>query len=142
MVEKTNKVEDLLHQRPPFLFVDMIDICDGAIVGHKLYTSDMFFFKGHFPSKPIVPGVLIVESMAQCGSAGISLIQKEKSGLYVLTTIEKATFHMMVTPGMEIDFFIENIVVNNRMITQKGKALSNGKLVAKAEWICINIDNK
>ena len=132
-------VKELLPHRDPFLFVDeLIDVSKEKITGKRIYTDSEFFFKGHFPEYPVVPGVILVESMAQCGGAGINeLGVLEEGGLFFLATIEKAKFRRQVVPGDEVRFEIENVRISAKMLKQKGKAFVRDEIAAEAEWLCI-----
>lgn len=133
-----NMIEDLLLHRAPFLFVNDIRIDDGKILGSYSFPENSDFFQGHFPNQPIVPGVLLIESMVQCGGAGVKLIEKSSSSLFVLMKVEQASFHRIVRPDEEVTMIIETLTSNGKLLNQKGKAFVESKLVAKAEWICID----
>jgi 3-hydroxyacyl-[acyl-carrier-protein] dehydratase len=139
MIRNMKNIKKLLLHREPFLLVDSVIIEDRKILGNKIFTKDMDFFKGHFPGNPIVPGVIIIESMVQCGGAGLKLLREQPASLFTLMKIENATFHQIVKPEEKIVYIIENMIDNGKMINQIGKAFVNNKLVAKAEWICIEI---
>lgn len=132
-------VKDLLPHRDPFLFVDeLTEVSKEKIIGKRVYKSTEFFFKGHFPDYPVVPGVVLVESMAQCGGAGINELGVLKEGsLFFLATIEKAKFRKQVVPGDEVRFEIENVRISPKMLKQKGKAYIGDEVAAEAEWLCI-----
>ena len=132
-------VKELLPHRDPFLFVDeLTEVSKEKITGKRVYTSSEFFFKGHFPEYPVVPGVILVESMAQCGGAGINeLGVLESNSLFFLATIEKAKFRRQVVPGDEVRFEIENVRISAKMLKQKGKAFVGDEIAAEAEWLCI-----
>ena len=132
-------VKELLPHRDPFLFVDeLTEVSKEKITGKRTYTSSEFFFKGHFPDYPVVPGVVLVESMAQCGGAGINeLGVLEEGSLFFLATIEKAKFRKQVVPGDEVRFEIENVRISPKMLKQKGKAYIGDEVAAEAEWLCI-----
>ncbi len=132
-------VKELLPHRDPFLFVDeLTEVSKEKITGKRVYKDSEFFFKGHFPEYPVVPGVILVESMAQCGGAGINEMGLlSDDALFFLATIEKAKFRKQVVPGDEVRFEIENVRISPKMLKQKGKAYVGEDIAAEAEWLCI-----
>ncbi len=132
---------ELLPHRDPFLFVDSIETATRErIIGYKSFTKDEYFFKGHFPSYPVVPGVILVETMAQCGGAGMKIILENNADmLFFLAGIEKAKFRKQIRPGDTVKIVIENIRLpeNPSMIKQKGVCYLDEAVAAEAEWTCI-----
>jgi len=134
-----NEIENLLPHREPFLFVDEIVQADEKkIVAKHVFTEKEFFFKGHFPGYPVVPGVILVETMAQSGGAGVrKLGLLGDDALFFLASVDKVKFRRQVKPGDEVRSEIENLRLSPRMIKQSGKAFVGDELAAEAEWMCL-----
>ena len=132
-------IEKLLPHRDPFLFVDTIDgTNEEGIVARHVFTESEFFFKGHFPEYPVVPGVILVETMAQAGGAG--LIKRGVLGgdsLFFFASLDKVKFRNQVRPGDEVKIVIKNLRVSAHMIKQSGVAYVGEKIATEAEWMCL-----
>jgi len=134
-----NEIENLLPHREPFLFIDeIVEATKEKIVAKHVFTENEFFFKGHFPEYPVVPGVILVETMAQAGGAGLRKLEiLSGDALFFLATIDKVKFRKQVRPGDEVTLEIENLRVSPRMIKQQGKTFVGDELAAEAEWMCL-----
>ena len=135
----TNDIESLLPHRNPFLFVDTIESFDeeGCVCTRK-FTEDDFFFKGHFPEYPVVPGVILIETMAQGGGAALSYQKKFAEGsLFFLATVDKVKFRHQVRPGDTVRMEVKNLRCSAKMVKQSGKAYVGDTLCAEAEWMCL-----
>jgi 3-hydroxyacyl-[acyl-carrier-protein] dehydratase len=135
----STEIEALLPHRSPFLFVDEIVSADSAkIVARHVFTDHEFFFAGHFPQYPVVPGVILIETMAQSGGAGLRLLGSlGADALFFLASVDKVKFRRQVRPGEEVRCEIENLRVSGKMIKQAGKAYVGDELAAEAEWLCL-----
>jgi 3-hydroxyacyl-[acyl-carrier-protein] dehydratase len=130
-------VKSYIPHREPFLFVDRIEKADAEeIVGFRRFTESDFFFAGHFPGFPVVPGVILIESMAQCGGVGARIVTGNV-GLFFLATVEKAKFRRQVKPGEEVRMVIRNLRISKIMVRQAGKAYVGDELAVEAEWLCL-----
>ena len=110
MIIEIDEVKTLIPHRPPFLFLDKCHIVELGISGsgYRLFSENEYFFKGHFPNMPIVPGVILVESMAQ--TAGVIVSKKyenfqDKSVLFM--SLSKAKFRKPVLPNDNIRFDVK-----------------------------------
>lgn len=129
------QIEEILPHRHPFLLVDYIeDYVPGEYaVGYKCVTFREDFFKGHFPQQPVMPGVLIVEALAQTGAVAILSQEENKDKIAFFGGIDKCRFKKKVVPG-------DKIRLETKIIRQKGPvgigeavATVDGKVAVKAE---------
>lgn len=134
------QIKRLLPHREPFLFVDsVLEIEKGKrLLADKLFGPEEFFFRGHFPGNPIVPGVIITEAMAQAGgvlfnySFGDELEKEGYSNAYLIG-LDRCRFRTPVVPGDRVIFNVELSKRRSRIIFFSAKATANGKKVAEAE---------
>jgi len=140
-----NAIRKLLPHRWPFLMVDkVIEKHDNVIIGVKNVTVNETFFMGHFPDEPVMPGVLLVEAMAQTGGLLVlhGLEDAEKYSTYFLK-IDKVKFRQKVVPGDTVIFHLEMPEPMRRgCAIMKGHAFVGGKVVAEAEFMAQIIKNK
>ena len=136
-------IMELLPHRYPFLLVDRVTELDPGkrVVGIKNVTYNEPFFPGHFPGKPIMPGVLIIEAMAQVGGVlarisaqGKAGKPKDKDAVYFMS-IDKVKFRRPVLPGDQIVFEVNVLRSGSRIWKVAGKARVNEKVVAEAELV-------
>lgn len=127
----------LLPHRYPFVMVDRITSLNLGkdIVGIKNVTINEPFFQGHFPERPVMPGVLILEGMAQVGGIMAFYSQPENIGkkLLYFAGIDKARFRKVVVPGDQVVMRLELIKQKRGIMVMSGKAYVDEKLVAEAE---------
>ncbi len=130
----------ILPHRYPFLLVDRIVALEAGknAVGIKNVSANEAFFQGHFPGNPIMPGVLIVEALAQVGAvlARFSLTDSSaegKGGMVYFAAIDKVKFLKPVVPGDQLELQVEALRTGSRFWKMGGTALVGGAVVAKAE---------
>ncbi len=132
-------IQDILPHRYPLLLVDrIVELEETRVVGIKNVTATEPHFQGHFPDFPVMPGVLIVECMAQtAGVLVLSQIPDRKNKVVLLTTIEDAKFRKPVVPGDQLR--VEMTVISKRASVAKmrGEARVNNDLVAECTVMCV-----
>jgi len=138
----TQIMEHLPH-RYPFLLVDRILETHGTerIVGLKNVTINESFFQGHFPGHPVMPGVLIVEAMAQTG--GLLLLGQlaEREGkLFYFMSLDNVKFRRPVVPGDQLRMEVEMVQFRGKVAKLKGVALVDGQIAAEAEMMACVVD--
>lgn len=135
-------IAKLLPHRYPFLLVDRITEVElgKRVVGMKNVSCNEPFFQGHFPGKPIMPGVLIIEAMAQVGGVLARLtkpevMEAENPGGLFFVSLDQVKFRRPVVPGDQIVFELETLRTGSRVWKMAGKAFVDQKLVAEAQLV-------
>ncbi len=144
-VKDVNQIMDMLPHRPPFLLVDKIlELSDSHVVGLKNVTMNEPFFVGHFPGAPVMPGVLIVEAMAQTGGIlALSTVPDPENYLTYFMKINNVKFKQQVNPGDTLFFDLKLISpIRRGIVHMNGKAYANNKLVTEAELMAQIVKTK
>jgi len=137
-----NAIQRIMPHRYPFLLVDRILSLDAQrVVGIKNVTINEPFFNGHFPGHPIMPAVLIIEAMAQCGGVLLlNSVDRPKERLVYFMGIDNAKFRKPVRPGDQLRFELTLLRLKSRICKMEGKAYVDGDLVAEAELLSSIVD--
>jgi beta-hydroxyacyl-ACP dehydratase FabZ len=141
--QKIQEILKVLPQRYPFLLVDRILETDGStyMVGLKNVTINEPFFQGHFPDHPVMPGVLLVEALAQ---VGVFLLftgeQNRDTKLVYFSGIDKCRFRQPVIPGDQLRIEVTVLKKRDRYYKMKGRASVDGNIAVEAELSCSVID--
>ena len=137
------RILSVLPHRYPFLLVDRILEVDGTtrIVGLKNVTIGEPFFQGHFPGHPIMPGVLIVEAMAQVGGCLVlGTIERPETKVVYFMALDRVRFRRPVRPGDQLRLEVEVLQVRGPTCRMKGVATVEGKVAAEAEMMAQVVD--
>ena len=129
------EIRALIPHRYPFLLVDRVDEVEAGVraVGIKNVTQNEPFFEGHFPDYPVMPGVLIVEAMAQVGAVGVMALEEYRQKLALFAGIDGVRFRRQVVPGDVLSIEVEISRLKGRVGRGKGKATVNGERVCEAD---------
>ncbi len=137
------EIQQILPHRYPFLLVDkIVTLEENKVVGIKNVTINEPFFQGHFPGTPIMPGVLVIEAMAQVGAVLFLRMNEHKNKLAYFTGIDKAKFRKPVVPGDQLRMELEVLKVSSRICKMRGKAFVDETLVVEAELLSALVDKK
>ena len=129
------EIKSIIPQREPFLMVDEVEkyIPGEMAIAYKNVNVDEWYFKGHFPGNPIMPGVLITESLAQTGAVAILSMEENKGKNALFAGIDKMKFKKMVVPGDRLKLEVRIIKRKGPIGVGEAIATVNEKLVAKGE---------
>ena len=129
------EIKRIIPHRAPFLLIDSAEIIEPekSAKGFKKLTGNEDFFRGHFPDEPVMPGVLIVESMAQLGAVLALSIEKYKGKKIYFTSIDNVRFRKKVVPGDTLELFVEFVSFRHSMGRGRATASVNGTEVCSAE---------
>ena len=135
------QIQELIPHRYPFLLVDKVvelDVDTKQIVCQKNVSYNEPYFQGHFPGRPIMPGVLIIEALAQAGGVmtQLTLGRDAQSKLFYMVKVENARFNKQVVPGDVLMLHVQMKRLIRNMGWYYGEARVNGEVVASAEVMC------
>jgi 3-hydroxyacyl-[acyl-carrier-protein] dehydratase len=131
----TKEVQEIIPHRYPFLLIDTIEELEPGVraVGKKNVTINEYFFQGHFPEEPVMPGVLMIEALAQVGAVAMLSLDEHKGKIAYFGGIKKAKFKRKVVPGDTL--ILETEIIQSRGSVGIGKATAkvDGKVAVIAE---------
>ena len=134
--------ESVLPHRPPFLFVDEIVALEPGVTatGRWHLTGDEWFFPGHFPGRPTLPGVLMCEAIAQMGAIAVLTDERFAGRLPLFGGLDGARFRRQVGPGDTLELVVELGRMSSRMGKGTGRALLNGEVACECELMFVLVD--
>lgn len=129
------EIKEILPHRYPFLMIDRVEeIVEGqSVKGYKNVTINENFFNGHFPEYPVMPGVLVLEALAQMGAIAVLSKEEFKGKIGFLVGADKVRWKKQVTPGDKLDLYVELIKMRGNIGVAKGEASVNGEVVCQGE---------
>lgn len=133
-------IEQLLPQRYPFLFVDEILSADSSeTVGIQTYDKSFLFYQTNGSEGKIVPSVILIESIVQCGGAGVTQAGIFQKASWGLASLENVQFWGVVESSAMVKMVVKNLKVSNKVLKQTGTAFCGGHRVLEATWLCLRL---
>ncbi|MBC8354301.1 MAG: beta-hydroxyacyl-ACP dehydratase [Planctomycetes bacterium] len=133
----SDDITNAIPHRPPMLLVDeVVEKSEDTIVCRKTFQADEFFFQGHYPDQPIVPGVILCESAMQAGAILLSRFVEEGSGVPVATRLNDVKFKKMVRPGDTIQMAVTLKERMSDAFFLQAKVTCNEKVAVRFEFAC------
>lgn len=132
------EIKEIIPHRDPFLLIDKVvelNFEEGYVIAEKKITGDEYFFKGHFPERPIMPGVLVLESIAQAGACYILSLEEYRNKIAVFAKANNVKWKNMVLPGDTLTLKIKLDRIKAGVAISKGAAYVGDKLVCEAEIV-------
>jgi len=136
------QIKKIIPHREPFLFVDEILEFEPEkrAVGKKILSGEEYFFSGHFPDKPVMPGVLLIEAMAQVGGIIIKQMKFSHGLTAVIAAVDNFKFRAIVRPGDKLLITAELVYLKGKFGKMKAKTEVNGKIAAEGEILFSLVD--
>ncbi|MGD0622080.1 MAG: 3-hydroxyacyl-ACP dehydratase FabZ [Thermacetogeniaceae bacterium] len=133
------QIQDIIPHRYPFLLVDrIVELEEGKrAVGIKNVTINESFFQGHFPGNPVMPGVLVVEAMAQVGAVALLKMPANAGKMGLFAGIDKCRFRQQVRPGDQLRIEVEFLKMRGNISKAKARALVGDKVAAEGEFLIV-----
>ncbi len=137
------QIKEIIPQRDPFLMIDEVEelVSGESCVAYKFVREDEYYFKGHFPGNPIMPGVLMVEALAQTGAVAILSMEENKGKNALFGGIDKLKFKKMVVPGDKLKLEVRIIKKKGPIGVGEAIASVDGKIAVKGELTFAIVDN-
>ena len=138
-----SEIEAAIPHRAPFLFIDeVVERSEKRIVCRRTFRGDEFFYQGHYPGRPLTPGVLLCEAAMQAGAILLAQHVGNASGVPVATRMNDVKFKRMVAPGETIELDVELVERLSDAFFLKAKVLCRGKVAVRFEFACTMVEEE